>query len=336
MEKYSSEELLGYIKQFNSKKIIVLGDIIADKFIIAAPERLSREAPILILKHQEEKVLPGGAANAAANIASLGAEVDLMGIVGTDKAADSLKSELKKREIKTEAIFSDSERPTAEKTRILAGGEQIVRQQVVRVDKLENFDISQQLTKKLSEALKFKMAKSDAVLFSDYGNGIFNSKTTANFVEIAAEADKDSAVDSRYQLSEFKNAVIATPNLEEVSAVYGKELKSQKDVEKAGLKLRRDLKLKYLLITQGGEGMTLFAPGDKVDHIDAANFTEVFDVTGAGDTVVGTVTLALAVGAPAGAAIRIANYAAGIVVRKSGVASVSSEELVEEVKKNGS
>lgn len=336
MDSYHSDDLIKYIKKFKAKRIMVLGDLIADKFIIADPERLSREAPVLILKHQKEKVLPGGGANAAANIASLGAEVDLLGVVGEDLAAEALKAELEKRSIICRGVFRDSSRPTAEKTRILAGGEQIVRQQVVRVDKVKSFDISDQLAEKLISYLKENIQKSDAVLFSDYGNGIFNKKTTPEIIKAVQKEDKKSAVDSRYQLNIFKGAVIATPNLEEASEIYGKELKTQADVEKAGLEMRKNLELKYLLITQGGDGMTLFAPGDKIDHIPAANFSEVFDVTGAGDTVVGTLILALAAGAPVEIAIRIANYAAGIVVRKSGVASVSAEELIREVKKNGS
>ena len=336
MANYQAEELVKYIKKFREKRIMVLGDLIADKFIIADPERLSREAPVLILKHQQEKILPGGGANAAANIASLGAEVDLLGVVGDDLAAEALKEELKERGIITAGVFKDSSRPTAEKTRILAGGDQIVRQQVVRVDKVKSFDISSSLKDKLLSYLKDKAAASDAVLFSDYGNGIFNQKSTGDYVEAAAAAGKNSAVDSRYQLQQFKGAVIATPNLEEASAIYGKELRSQAEVEKAGLEMRKKLELKYLLITQGGDGMTLFAPGDKIEHIAAANFTEVFDVTGAGDTVVGTLILSLAAGAPVEVAIRIANYAAGIVVRKSGVASVTAAELIREVNKNGS
>ena len=336
MENYQAEELIKYINKFRAKRIMVLGDLIADKFIIADPERLSREAPVLILKHQQEKILPGGGANAAANIASLGAEVDLLGVVGGDLAAAALKEELNQRQIITDGVFKDASRPTALKTRILAGGDQIVRQQVVRVDKIKSFDISSSLKEKLLSYLENNLSESDAVLFSDYGNGIFNQDSTAQFVKAAAAAGKNSAVDSRYQLDQFKGAVIATPNLEEASAIYGAELRTQAEVERAGLEMRKNLELKYLLITQGGDGMTLFAPGEKIEHIAAANFSEVFDVTGAGDTVVGTLILALAAGAPVEIAIRIANYAAGIVVRKSGVASVTAAELIREVNKNDS
>ena len=189
MEKYQPEELIKYIEKFTEKRIMVLGDLIADKFIIADPERLSREAPVLILRHQEEKILPGGGANAAANIASLGAQVDLLGVVGDDQSAAALKEELGARDIITAGIFKDASRPTAEKTRILAGGEQIVRQQVVRVDKVESFDISSELRDKLLKYLKANIKDSDAVLFSDYGNGIFNQDTTSQFVKTAAAAD---------------------------------------------------------------------------------------------------------------------------------------------------
>jgi rfaE bifunctional protein kinase chain/domain len=336
MQKYSSEELIKYIKKFREQKIMVIGDLIADRFVIAAPDRLSREAPVLILKHKNEKILPGGGANAAANIASLGAEVDLLGITGDDTAGTALKEELKRRKIKTEGILTDHSRPTAEKTRILAGGEQIVRQQVVRVDKVESSDISAELAAKVKSYLRENIKDVDAILFSDYGNGIFTEKVCVDLLKTAADNKKKTAVDSRYQLKLFSGAFIATPNLEEASAVYGEELKTQAEVEEAGVKMRNDLNLKYLLITQGGDGMTLFSPEDNIEHIPAANFTEVFDVTGAGDTVVGTLILAAAAGAPPEIAIRLANYAAGIVVRKSGVASVTEEELIREVVKNGS
>lgn len=336
MQKYSSEELIKYIKTFRKQKIMVIGDLIADRFVIAAPDRLSREAPVLILKHKNEKILPGGGANAAANIASLGAEVDLLGITGDDTAGTALKEELKLRNIKIEGILTDHSRPTAEKTRILAGGEQIVRQQVVRVDKVESSEISAELAAKVKTYLRENVKNVDAVLFSDYGNGIFTEEVCIELLKKAAENNKKTAVDSRYQLKLFSGAFIATPNLEEASAVYGKELKTQAEVEEAGVKMRNDLNLKYLLITQGGDGMTLFSPEDNIEHIPAANFTEVFDVTGAGDTVVGTLILAAAAGAPPEIAIRLANYAAGIVVRKSGVASITEEELIREVVKNGS
>lgn len=336
MDKYSSEDLVKYIKKFAEQKIMVLGDLIADKFIIADPERLSREAPVLILKHQEEKILPGGGANAAANIASLGAEVNLLGVVGADPAAEALKAKLEASAVNTEGVLTDSSRPTAEKTRILAGGDQIVRQQVVRVDKIKSSDLSPEIAAELLDYLAANINQNNAVLFSDYGNGIFNQNTTAQFVKTAAEAGLESAVDSRYQLPKFRGAFIATPNLEEAAAIVGRELKTQSELEKAGLKMRQELELNYLLITQGGAGMTLFAPDNKINHVPAANFTEVFDVTGAGDTVVGTLILALAAAAPVEIAIRIANYAAGIVVRKSGVAAVTAAELIREVNKNGS
>lgn len=336
MSDFSSAELIKYINEFKTKKILVLGDLIADRFIIADPERLSREAPVLILRHQQEKVLPGGGANAAANIASFGAAVDLLGVIGADSSGKDLCSELEKRKINTKHLLIDDSRPTAEKTRIMAGGDQIVRQQVVRVDKVVTSKLKPELAAQITNYFAEKLTDYDAVLFSDYGNGIFSQQTAAKLIAAANKAQKITAVDSRYQLGLFKGAVIATPNLEEASAIYGRELKSQSEVEQAGLVMREQLDLKYLLITQGGAGMTLFSPGSKIDHIPAANFAEVFDVTGAGDTVVGTLLLALAAGASPNLAIRIANYAAGIVVRKSGVAAVTTAELIREVKNNGS
>ncbi len=322
MADFDTEIMIKHIKSFSQQEIMVIGDLIADKFIIGDPERLSREAPVLILRQKKEKILPGGGANAASNISSLGGAVDLIGVIGSDLSGESLKKELQKRNIKTEGVLQDPKRPTAEKTRILAGGEQVVRQQVVRIDHL----VTDPITKKLSEEIYNYVEKNinsvNGILFSDYGNGLFSGELTQKLISLAEENQVMTAVDSRYNLAGFKGASIATPNLEEASAAFDEVLKSQSEVEIAGLKLREKLELKYLLITQGGEGMTLFSPDEEIFHIPAANFTEVFDVTGAGDTVVGTLILALASGAEVEEAVNLANTAAGIVVRKSGVAVV--------------
>ncbi|RCW43818.1 MULTISPECIES: bifunctional heptose 7-phosphate kinase/heptose 1-phosphate adenyltransferase [unclassified Halanaerobium] len=333
MSDFDTEILIKYIKSFSQQEIMVIGDLIADKFIIGDPERLSREAPVLILRQKNEKILPGGGANAASNISSLGGGVNLIGVIGSDLIGKALKKELQNRNIKTDGVLQDKKRPTAEKTRILAGGDQVVRQQVVRIDHLVTDPISGKLSEKIYRYVENNINSVNGILFSDYGNGLFSSELTQRLINLGEQNQVMTAVDSRYNLSGFKGASIATPNLEEASAACGKVLKSQAEVEGAGLKLRDKLELKYLLITQGGEGMTLFSPGDEIFHIPAANFTEVFDVTGAGDTVVGTLILALASGAEVKEAVNIANTAAGIVVRKSGVAVVTPEELIKEVVK---
>ncbi len=334
MELVTVDKLLFYINSFKNQKILVVGDLIADKFVIGDPERLSREAPVLILRHRDEHILPGGGANAASNIASLQAQVSLAGLLGDDLAGKQLQNELIQRKINIDNLIVDNSRPTSVKMRVLAGGEQIVKQQVVRIDHLEDSPLKQELEEKFLDELDRLLQDLDGILLSDYGNGLFTKRIRQEIIAKARKLNIPVAVDSRYNLAGFKQATIATPNLEEASAAVGRELLEQAEVDWAGEKLREELLLDYLLITQGGAGMTLFS-ADKVPyHIPAANFSEVFDVTGAGDTVVGTLLLALAAGAQPEEAIHLANHAAGIVVRKSGVATVDPVELRAEVKKN--
>ncbi|MGM0411035.1 MAG: bifunctional heptose 7-phosphate kinase/heptose 1-phosphate adenyltransferase [Bacillota bacterium] len=326
--------LLNFIDKFEDAKIMVIGDIIADEFLIGRPERLSREAPVLILRRNKRKILPGGAANAAYNISSLKGNINLVGVIGNDLPGKRLKDILEKNNIDISGIFEAKNRPTSLKTRVLAGGNQVVKQQIVRIDHLEESYISENLEEKILDNLRKNINKIDGVLLSDYGNGVFSSKLKKEVIKIAGENDVFTAVDSRYDLLDFKKASLATPNLEEAGNAVGKTLKTQKDVIKAGNKLIKELDLENLLITQGSEGMTLFNNKGSYNHIPVANFSEVYDVTGAGDTVIATLVLTLAAGAPILSAVRLANYAAGIVVRKSGVAVVKPEELRNEVLNN--
>ncbi len=326
--------LLKYIDELENAKIMVIGDIIADEFLIGRPERLSREAPVLILRRNRQKILPGGAANAAYNISSLKGDINLVGVIGEDLPGEKLKDILEKNNIDISGIFEAKNRPTSLKTRVLAGGNQVVKQQIVRIDHLEESYISEKLQKKIIDNLRKNINKIDGVLLSDYGNGIFTSKLKKEVIKITRENEVFTAVDSRYDLLDFKNASLATPNLEEAGNAVGKTLKTQKDVIKAGKKLIKELKLENILITQGSEGMTLFDKTGSYNHIPVANFSEVYDVTGAGDTVIATLLLSLAAGVPILSAVRLANYAAGIVVRKSGVAVVKPEELRKEVLNN--
>ncbi len=310
---------------------MVIGDIIADEFIVGQPERLSREAPVLILRHQGRQILPGGGANAGNNIRSLGGEVRLVGIIGEDHPGHNLKSILEAKKINTEGLIIDKNRPTSLKTRVLAGGDQVVKQQVVRVDHLDTDDINRDLENNLLSYVNQNLDQIDGLLLSDYGNGIFTERVKEELIKMGKEQSKFIAVDSRYDLLGFEGTTIATPNLEEVSYALKEEIEGQSDVIKAGFKLIKKLKSKYLLITQGGEGMTLFTEDGNHTHVPVANYSEVYDVTGAGDTVVGTLILALGAGADPVKAMKLANYAAGIVVRKNGVATVSPRELKEEL-----
>ena len=323
-----------YINNFSNQTILVIGDIIADEFIVGKPERLSREAPVLILRHQEKNITPGGGANAANNVCSLGGKVKLSGIIGNDQSGKILKNVLNEKGIDTEGLIIDNQRPTSLKTRIQAGGGDIVKQQVVRIDKLDKSNINEDIENKLLSDLQDNMDLIDGILLSDYGNGLLTNSIKNDIIRICRENNLFLAVDSRYDLMDYKGATIATPNLEEAGNALNKKLKNQKQVIAAGKELMEKLKLRYLLITQGPDGMTLFTKKEEPVHIPVANFSEVFDVTGAGDTVVSTFLLAFVSGADAVSAMRLANYAAGIVVRKNGVATVNPDELQMEVKEN--
>ncbi|MFW5999075.1 MAG: bifunctional heptose 7-phosphate kinase/heptose 1-phosphate adenyltransferase [Halanaerobiaceae bacterium] len=327
-------DLVSYINKFKTRSILVLGDIIGDEFIEGNPERLSREAPVLILRQQERRILPGGAANAGNNICSLGGDVKILGLVGKDESGRALLDCMQEKGMNTSRILKTGSRPTTLKTRVLAGGKQVVKQQIVRIDHLDSSPVGRDCERIIIERFHKLVDDIDAILLSDYGNGLFTSAVIEEVLMTADELGKIVAVDSRYSLPDFRGASIATPNLEEAGIVVGREIKSQREVEEAGKIILGEMDLDHLLITQGGDGMTLFAGRKNPVHIPAANFTEVYDVTGAGDTVVGTLVLALASGASPLGAVRLANYAAGIVVRKSGVATVSPEELKEVVKEN--
>lgn len=330
-------KFVNFINKINKQEIMVVGDIIADEFIIGRPERLSREAPVLILHCAEKKILPGGGANAANNIKSLNAGVKLVGIVGNDRAGYDLKTELSKRGIDTDGIIIDNTRSTAVKTRILAGGDQVVKQQVVRIDNINRKAVKKdkKQEEKIIAYIKKNLKTVDAVIISDYGNGVLSKNIKKFLLNLSEKNDKFIALDSRYNLLDYAWGInIATPNLEETGAALNKKLRTDYDVIKAGKELIGKLNSEYLLITRGKDGMTLFTESGDYIHFPVVNLSEVYDVTGAGDTVISVFVLAICTGATAVEAMKMANYAAGIVVRKSGVATVKPAEILQEVQKN--
>ena len=328
------KNFLKYLENFKETQIMVIGDIIADEFLIGRPERMSREAPVLILRRNKQKILPGGAANAAYNISALKGKIKLAGVIGYDDTGEKLKDILTDKNIDIDAVFKSKNRPTSLKTRVLAGGDQVVKQQIVRIDHLKNGGISKKIEDKIFSNLKENISKLDGILLSDYGNGVLSTDLKNRIINFADEKGVFTAVDSRYDLLDFKGANLATPNLEEASRAFGKELENQGEVIEAGKTLIKKLELDNLLITQGSEGMTLFNKNGDYEHVPVANFSEVYDVTGAGDTVIGSLVLSFAAGASISEALHLANYTAGIVVRKSGVAVVTPEELKREVFEN--
>jgi rfaE bifunctional protein kinase chain/domain len=312
---------------FAKAKVLVVGDLFADEYVTGEVARISREAPVLILQHMESTVFPGGAANAAANIASLGGGVDMAGVVGEDLMAGQLKAELNRRGVGTELSLPDASRPTTTKSRISASSQQSVTQQIVRVDREKRHALDAELEARLLKAIEDRLPSYDAVLLSDYGNGVLTPKVIARMCELASKARKVLTVDSQGDLKRFPGAWVVTPNQPEAEAVVGFKIVDEASLKEAGRKILAGADLKSVLITRGGAGMALFEKDGPLTQVPAFNRSEVFDVTGAGDTVVGTLTLALAAGASLREAVVLANLAASIVVRRFGTSVTDVAEM---------
>jgi rfaE bifunctional protein kinase chain/domain len=315
------------IAQFKGKRIVVFGDLIADVFVYGEIARISREAPVLILNHRETQVVPGGGANAIHNLWALGANTIPVGVVGDDAEGQQLLEQFSKLRINVDGIIVDKSHRTPSKMRILAGAVHSQRQQIVRLDSggpIRNPKIRNAVARKLKVALK----QSDALLVSDYGYGL----TTPQLVSAVRRDSLTATLDSRFSLMSFSGMTAATPNEPEVEAALGISIGNDaKKLEWAGRTLLRKLKHDAVLITRGKEGMALFERAKKTVHIPIYGSDEVTDVTGAGDTVIATFTLALASGASYYEAAQLANRAGGIVVMKHGTRPVTHRELVEAV-----
>jgi bifunctional ADP-heptose synthase (sugar kinase/adenylyltransferase) len=342
------------IARFARARVVVAGDLIADEFLYGQVERVSREAPVLILKYDTTEVLPGGAGNAASNAAALGARVRVVGVVGRDETGKRLLSVMPSR-ANTRGVVKLAGYVTPVKTRVLAGGVHSAKQQVVRIDRVGPGLAPRQraaVTRKIEDALAAALADADVVIVSDYGSGLYTPELIARAEAKAAGRGRrrpastrqggDPAyvgrvpmilVDSRYGLAGFRGITACTPNEPEVEAVLGVTIGDDPVVlEKAGRALLRKLQSRAVLITRGSRGMALFEPGRATDHIPIVGSDQIADVTGAGDTVIATFALALASGATFGEAARLANHAGGLVVMKRGTATVSAGELLDAVK----
>jgi rfaE bifunctional protein kinase chain/domain len=305
----------------------VVGDSVADQFVYGAISRVSREAPVFILRHEHTETLPGGAANCAVNLASLGASVSLIGVAGDDEAGRGLVGKLNAAGVDCSGLVISDKLRTTTKVRILAGQLHSTRQQVIRIDydgqPLNDAD----LRERLRECVLEQTRAADAVIISDYNYGVADAEM-ATFTRDAATARKVHVLaDSRFRLSNFAGFTSATPNQDEVEQLLGKQLTTPAHLEAAGEDLRDKLGYRALLITRGSQGMILFEEGVAPVHIDAVGAREPVDVTGAGDTVMAAYTLALASDSSFPDAARLANYAGGLVVMKRGTATITSDEL---------
>ncbi len=311
------------------KLILVYGDVVADRFIYGAPKRISREAPVLILRQYRDDILLGGGGNAINNILSLGGVPMPVSVVGDDNAGTMLIERLTEQGIDCSGILRVSRYQTPTKVRILGGYPHGSRQQIVRYDIEDRFDMSEEEAQRFASLLREQMAICQAALISDYGYGIVTPSLAANLTGYAH--GKAVTLDSRYDLLRFPNVTAATPNEEEAAAAAGMSLAENEDSERLAYvaeTLQQALDAEAILITRGSRGMALFEKDGKQPLLIPVYGTDqVADVTGAGDTVIATFTLALAAGASYPEAAALANYGGGIVVMKMGTATVSNEEL---------
>ena len=323
------------VRAFPSITVTVLADLVADEFVFGEIARVSREAPVLILRHRERTVVPGGGANAVMNLGSLGVKVLPVGVVGYDEPGELLVQKFREAKISTGGICKLKGHVTTTKTRILAGTSHSSRQQVVRVDR-EPAPIAQDhsvLTKLASTARDYAV-KSQALLVSDYGYGAATPQLLTKIRSDAWPTDKPITLDSRYRMLEYAGATAATPNEAEVEeALQMKIGDDDRRLFSAGEQVMSRMALQSLVITRGRDGMVAFENGNKPLTIPISGSDQVVDVTGAGDTVIATFTAALAVGAATSDAARLANFAGGIVVMKRGTATVSNAELLAAIEK---
>jgi rfaE bifunctional protein kinase chain/domain len=329
-----SADVLALIDSLPGRRVAVVGDVIADEFVYGRVARVSREAPVLILEYDSTEVVPGGAGNAANNVAAMGGSALLAGVVGRDEPGRRLLASLHRR-VNPRTVVRSSKRGTTIKTRILAGGIHSAKQQVVRIDRLANGALDRKSRDAFFRAAMSAALRSDAVLISDYGGGLVSPPVVAKMRRELNRADHPVPllVDSRYRLLSYSGLTACTPNESEVEQALGIRINDDtRMLERAGREILERTKMQAVLITRGSRGMALFVPDAPTVHIPIFGSDEIADVTGAGDTVMATMALALAAGATFELAARLANYAGGLVVMKRGTATVSAAELRDAVR----
>jgi rfaE bifunctional protein kinase chain/domain len=311
------------------KKIVIVGDLVADQFLRGTIARVSREAPVFILRHDETETLAGGAANAAVNVASLGGSAVLIGLVGEDVNGGVLLENLCAAKVNCDFVVASSRFQTTTKVRVLAGQHYAPRQQVIRIDYENQTFIDENLKNQLRENLRQAAEKSDAIIISDYNYGAADEQTVELARRISAEKQIPLLIDSRFRLKNFPNATTATPNQEEVEQILGGNFTAEDCA-----RLRENLGYEALLVTCGNKGMLLFEKDRTPTAIEAVGAKEPTDVTGAGDTVIAVYALGLACGLSFAESANLANHAGGIVVMKKGTASVNPDELLASLAKH--
>ena len=328
MKALDFNKLKKIIENFKNANVLVVGDLILDEFIWGDVSRISPEAPVPVVWVKKESFMPGGASNVANNLRSLGANVHLVGIIGDDEHGAVLKEELSAKGVITKGIITDETRPTILKTRVVAQ-----HQQVVRIDREKVGLVDDRVLAKMLDYIKNIVKDIDAVIIEDYGKGVITPKLLAKVVPLAKANDKIISVDPKEEhFKYYKGITVITPNNHEAARAVGFDIVDETTLKKAGEKLLNKLNCKIALVTLGENGMAVFRKGKPMERIPTVA-QEVFDVSGAGDTVIASYTLSLASKADPIQSAHIANCAAGIVVGKVGIAVVTPSELIDRIKK---
>lgn len=318
LEKYTKR-----LRALQRVHVTVVGDVMLDEYVWGHATRISPEAPVPVVEVQSRTYHPGGAANTVANMLSIGARATLVGLVGRDPNGKLLKDILKERGMDTSGLIADAERPTTTKTRIVAQG-----QQVMRADHEDPSAASPGTTRKLLKAVERLMPRTNGIAVSDYNKGVVTADFMSGLIRMAREQKKIITADIKPgNAAYFKGVTLITPNRLEASQILGSRIRDDEDLKKGGAELRKMMGAEYVLITLGEDGMALFRNGKPMMKIPAVS-TQVYDVTGAGDTVLSVAALSLAAGHAIEDAVHLANYAAGVVVRKRGTAAVTPEEII--------
>ncbi|MBV8857925.1 MAG: sugar kinase [Acidobacteria bacterium] len=321
------------VRAFAGRRVLVLGDLIADQFVSGEISRVSREAPVMILRHERTETVPGGAANCAMNLAALGARAAIVGVVGEDSAGRGLVERLEGAGVDCSGVLVTPKHQTTTKVRILAGHAHSTRQQVVRLDYESEPLVDGVLLALVASNVRRAFEDAEAAVVSDYNYGVASEVTVAPMRH--ADGAPPVVVDSRFRMREFAGFDSATPNEDEVEQVAGRRFSNAAELAAEGERLRAELGYRALLVTRGKHGMLLLEEGARPLHLDAVGSHDAVDVTGAGDTVIATYALALASGADYPTAARLANHAGGIVVLKRGTACVYPHELLASLEHEG-
>lgn len=315
------------IRALSKGRVIVVGDLLIDELLEGSPERISREAPVLILEHVDTELIPGGAANTANNIAALGGRCHAIGVCGHDDYAGKLAALFDRVGI-NHSLIADNSRPTTVKTRILSKSHSF-RQQLLRLDRISHEQVSEAIESLLIEKLQAAAPNYQAIVLSDYKGGVITDRIISSCRTICKKHDLKLVVDAQNRFERFQDVAIITPNQPDTEKVVGFAIDTQESLERAGQQVLQMTRAEAVLITRGAQGMALFEREQPMCELPVFNRSEVFDVTGAGDTVIATMALALVTGATYLEAMALGNLAAGIVVRKPGTDVTSQTEMLE-------